>query len=211
MQVHSPSAADVVSLKTYARILTSPHLGGRILPEGLRVTPYEILDYEGTLILSDAQGGRAVFRRTQQIRFLQEGVAAILDHFWGDGVSLTDYANTAGQLADSFSDGGRHHLAIDLARPMHRGEQLAFDVERTALASFSADDEWLETTIDHPIHRLGQRVIFPADRPCQHAELATPDGIIPLQPVRLGDGRTALRFTVPHPKADTPYLVRWHW
>jgi hypothetical protein len=71
------------------------------------VTPYEVLDYQGTLTLIDPEGGRAVFHRTEQIRFVQDGVSAILDHFWGDGVALTDYRNSAGRLAESFSDGDR--------------------------------------------------------------------------------------------------------
>ena len=94
---------------------------------------------------------------------------------------------------------------------MHRGETLAFDVERTAMASFISDEEWLETTIDHPIHRLSQCVVFPLERPCQQAELVVSDRVLPLRPVRRADGSMVLRLTIPHPKVDTPYLVRWRW
>ena len=211
MQASSLSVTDVVSPKAYVDILARPQLGERVLPEGLRISPYEILDYQGTLTLVDPDGGRAVFQRTETIRFLQDGVSAILDHFWGDGVALTDYRNTAGRLAESFSDESRHHLAIALARSTHAGKTLSFEVERTALGSFIQANEWLETTIDHPIRQLGQRIIFPPNRPCQAAELVAGGQTMPLRPVPLDGGRTMLRYAIPNPRPDTPYLVRWRW
>jgi hypothetical protein len=42
----------------------------------------------------------AVFRRVQRIQFQQDGVGAILDHFWGDGVALAAYRTTAGVLKE---------------------------------------------------------------------------------------------------------------
>src|SRR4051812_23477295 len=101
-----PPILDVVSPKVYGLILDSEPLLLRLLPEGPIGSPYEILDYRATLILDDPAGRRATFRRTQRIRFLQEGVAAILDHFWGDGVQLVAYRNTAGSIGDSFKDQG---------------------------------------------------------------------------------------------------------
>jgi hypothetical protein len=206
---HVPT--DIVSAKMYARILTSHGLGPRLLPEGLMTSPYEILDYQGTLTLLDPEGCQAIFNRTQTIRFLQDAVSSILDHLWGDGVSLAHYHNSAGQLSESFRDGDRRHLVIDLARAMRRGETLSFDVERTAMVGFTGDSEWLETTIDHPIHHLGQEIVFPPERPCLWAELVAASMIIPLRPFGTSDGRTRLRFSIPHPEAHTPYLVRWRW
>ncbi len=211
MQSLAAPVIDVVSLKIYARILTSRSLGRRLLPEGLPASPYEILDYQGTLTLLDPHGHQAVFHRTQTIRFLQDGVSAILDPLWGDGISLATYHHSAGRLGESIRDGDRHHLAIDLARPMRRGETLTFDVERTAMVGFTEDSEWLETTIDHPIHRLSQQIVFPRGRPCRGAELAVADLVIPLGPVAGDDGRTMLRYCVPSPESHVPYLVRWRW
>src|SRR3954451_20995355 len=114
MHTLSPPVMDVVSPKAYGHILASGSLGKQILPEGWRISPYEIFGYHGTLTLTDGEGRQAILRRTQQIRFLQEGVSAILDHFWGDGVPLIDYRHTGGQLVDSFKDGDRHHPAVNL-------------------------------------------------------------------------------------------------
>ena len=59
-----------------------------LLPEGILASPYEVLDYDATLTLGDTKGIKADFQRTETVRFLQSGVAGILDHVWGDGVAL---------------------------------------------------------------------------------------------------------------------------
>lgn len=195
----------------YGRLLASRRLGRQLLPGGLTASPYEILDYQGVLTLLDPEGCHAVFRRTQTVRFLQDGVSSILDPLWGDGISLAAYHHSGGQLAENLRDGDRQYLLIDLARSMRRGETLTFDVERTAMVGFTEDAEWLETTIDHPIHRLSQQIVFPRGRPCRAAELAVADLVIPLGPVAGDDGQTMLRYSVPSPESHTPYLVRWRW
>jgi hypothetical protein len=186
-------------------------LRSRQLTAGPIGSPYEILDYHATLVLDDPEGRRATFHRTQRVRFLQDGVSAILDHFWGDGVQLGGYRHSAGPIGDSFKDAGRRHLVINLERPMRRGETLTFGVERTAMVGFTADHEWLETTIDHPIHRLTREIVFPSERPCRSADLVIGDRVMPLEPIRLPDGRTMIRVHVPDPKADTPYTICWSW
>src|SRR4051794_35669641 len=100
----------VVSARAYALMLTSRNLASRLLPEGLFSSPYEVLDYDAQLTLHDARGAWATFWRRQRVRFLQDGVSAILDHAWGAGVVATHYDNSAGSLDDSFVDEGRRHL-----------------------------------------------------------------------------------------------------
>src|SRR3954469_23512602 len=121
---------EIVAVRAYGLLLTSPRLARQVLPEGLICSPYEILDYTATLTLHDAKGARATFERRQRVRFLQDGVSAILDHAWGDGVVMTAYHNDAGRLADWFRDGARRHLVIDLGRRMRKGAWLSFRVER---------------------------------------------------------------------------------
>jgi len=201
----------VVSARVFALLLTSPRLRRLLLPQDPLASPYEVLEYDATLILHDPKGLRATFARRQAVRFLQDGVAAILDHFWGDGVLLTAYHHGAGKVADSFADAGRRHLVIRLRRPMRRGETLAFTVSRRALVGFTQNREWLETAIDHPIRRLRQRILFPRERPCRRAALHYAGVRVPLPVVRLADGRTLVRYALPQARADTPYLVRWAW
>jgi hypothetical protein len=207
----STEPTSVVSPRIYALILTSPRLQQQLLPQGLITSPYVILNYEATLTLHDGEGSVATVERTQQVRFQQTGVAAILDHLWGDGVGLSEYLNSAGMLRESFKDEGRRHLVIGLRRPMAKGERLEFTVQRTARAAFHHDEEWLETTIDHPIARLGQTIIFPRERPCQRAELIYCGEGFPLHVQVAPDGSTQLRVRIPQPKPDVPYLIRWRW
>src|SRR5687768_14877240 len=100
----------IVSPKIYSLILTSPRLKRLLLPEGLLCSPYAVLDYDMTLTLTDESGAEAILRRRQRIQFQQDGVSAILDHFWGDGIIAAAYATTAGRIIDTFKDGARRHL-----------------------------------------------------------------------------------------------------
>jgi hypothetical protein len=174
-------SAQIVSALTYARILTSRRLRRRLLPEGVGTSPYEILDYNVTLNLHDPKGIRATHRRSQRIRFLQNGVSGILDHMWGTGITPTTYYSDAGPLEDSFRDEGRRHLVIGLARSMGKGETLAFEVHRGIMAGFIDGQEWFETTIDHPIRRLRAGVVFPRKRPPGRAWLHHRGARIPLR------------------------------
>jgi len=170
-----------------------------------------VLDYDATLTLDGRRGIRATFARRQTIRFQQDQVGAILDHAWGDGVLLTDYQTDAGTLIDSLSGDGRHHLVVALSRRMDRGDTLSFRVRRTALATFLNHEEWLETTVDHPVRRLRRRIIFPMDRPCQAAALHVAGRMLPLGMQHLADGRTVVTADIPHPIAHLAYTVRWRW
>ncbi|MBA3331134.1 MAG: hypothetical protein H0T39_09740, partial [Actinobacteria bacterium] len=72
-------------------------------------------------------------------------------------------------------------------------------------------DEWLETTIDHPIEQLTREIIFPKERPCRRAALVVGGRVRPLESIRRQDGRSAVRIHIPHPQPDTPYTICWAW
>src|SRR5215213_6940424 len=114
MSAPPPESTLIVSPRIYALILSSPRLKRLLLPEGLICSPYKVLDYDMALTLEDEKGSEAVFRRRQRIQFQQDGVGAILDHFWGDGITAAAYSTTAGRIIDSFKDGTRRHLVIQL-------------------------------------------------------------------------------------------------
>jgi len=183
-----------------------------LLPAGLLVSPYEILDYDATLVLHDPIGERATFQRTQRVKFLQDGVSGILDHSWGDGITLSRYQTDAGSLEDSFEDEGRKHLVIRLKRAMAWGETLKFRVRRTVVEGFLEKSCWVETLIDHPIRRLYRRVVFPKARACRRATWHHYSGYqVPLPIQRLASGKTCVSLDIPRPQANTSYLIRWHW
>ena len=53
---------------------------------------YEVLEYDTTLELKDGKGERAVFRKCQKVRYLQDNVIAYQDQAWGDGKILVNSA-----------------------------------------------------------------------------------------------------------------------
>lgn len=200
----------IVSPKVYALILASPRLKRLLLPEGFICSPYQVLDYEMTLTLEDTRGSAAVLRRRQRVQFQQDGVAAILDHFWGDGI-LVGYQTSAGRVIDSFKDGTRRHLVIELKQPMARGQILEFTVERRVLETFFGTEGWEETTIDHPIRHLSRTIQFPQARPCQMAHLEQLGQVRPLHVFTTPAGATELKVRIPKARTDTPYIIRWTW
>ena len=203
--------SSVVSPRIFELILTSPRLADAVMPGGADSSPYEVLDYDATLTLDDVWGRVATFRRQQRVRFLQDGVAAIMDHAWGAGIILTSYHHSAGAIEDSFRDEGKRHLVIGLKRAMKRGEELQFRVERRAMESFTTENGVLETTIDHPIRRLSRAVIFPKHRPVQMASYddGTMQARLPI--FNRPDGRTMVGFALSTPRPNTIYTIRWRW
>lgn len=163
------------------------------------------------VVLDDPEGVRAKFHRTQRIRFLQDGVAGILDHVWGDGVLLTYYHNDAGNLEDWFNEEGRQHLVIGLKRAMRQGETLTFSVSRTSMVTFPNDEEWLETTIDHPVKRVRCDIVFPKDRPCRRATFAYQGYEIALPVRSVGGGKTSICFELSEPSPHVLSMIRWTW
>ena len=208
---HPHDPADLVSAAVYARILRAPRLRRRLLPEGLVPGPYAVLDYDATLVVHDPGGMRATFGRRQRVRFTQDGVSAVLDHLWGDGVQLAGYRHSAGVIEGSLRDGRRRHLVVGLRRPMARGETLTFAVERLALAAFTEAEEWVETVVDHPVGRLRRTVVFPAGRPPRAAVLEVGDQRLPLAIHRRPTGQTAVQVRITRPLAHRPYVIRWSW
>jgi hypothetical protein len=209
--IQAPSRwRTLLSTDVYGKILHSPDLSERLLPDGLARSPYRVLDYRAVLELHDVAGTHATFHRVQRVQFLQP-VSAVLDHFWGDGVGLSFYRNSAGTVEEILRDGDRYHLVIELPRRMRRGEILEFEVERAAMAMFAGEAEWVETRVDHPTRQLSRVVVFPKDRPALVASLIQDGQELPL-PVHTDlDGRTFVAARISRPPADTPYLVRWRW
>lgn len=203
--------APVISPKIMAVIASSPRLKRRLFPQSLFLAPYRVLDYDATLVLRDKKGSVATFQRVEKVEFQQDGVRAILDHFWGDGVTVAEYRNTAGWLGDSLRDEGRRHLIIGLKQPASRGQVLTFQVERTAMTGFTQEHEWLETTLNHPAERLTRSVIFPKGRPCRAASLFYEDRVFPLRVKEISGGRTQVGVRITRPKHGMPYVVRWAW
>jgi len=206
-----PDHSDVISTSVYGLILTTPTLARRLIPQGLVPSPYEVLDYTANITLHDPEGLHATVERTERIRFLQDGVSAILDHAWGDGVVLTAYQTDAGQIERTLRDDGKRHLLIGLKRRMRRGEVFEFKVVRKLVAAVTENQEWLETVIDHPVRQFTCNLIFPKSRPCRSASLVVGTGNTVIPVIKGSDGRTLIHFHQTAPSPLLPYILQWSW
>jgi|SRR3990170_5117419 len=52
---------------------------------------YEVLDYGIRLELKDPEGKRALVRKREKIKYLQNNIIAFQDQAWGDGKILQNY------------------------------------------------------------------------------------------------------------------------
>jgi hypothetical protein len=177
---------------------------------------YEVLDYEATLEMMDAQGEKAKLTRHEVIRFLQDNVVAIHDHAWGEGELFAEYHCQPGVPVDFYQDGSKHNILISLRETKNRGDVIHLWVERVIKNGFLQQDEWLETETDHWTEHLKLAVIFPQERPCQRATLTqrSRNETIALDGRHfflLSDGRQQLTWETNHPKLNDLYTVKWHW
>jgi hypothetical protein len=211
MSSPDPDPSDVISPEAYELIMRSPDLRLALMPEGLVPSPYRILSYDATLTLMDPDGKFASFERTQRVMFQQDGVTALLDHFWGDGITAAQYSTTAGPLGRLFTDSGRRHLMIELPRPMMRGDVFEFGTERIMMEAFQRENEYFEVTIDHPIVRLGCVLLFPRERPCLQAAILIDGRYRSLEIADLPGGKSFVRLEIPNAEPHTVYRVEWQW
>jgi hypothetical protein len=207
----APTTIEIISPRGYTWLLGDPWLRRAVIPGGLLTSPYEILDYRSILMLHDPEGMRATFMREQAVRFLHDGVTAILDHAYGHGVLASDYEHSAGRLDGSYKDEAWRHFVIALRHKMRRGDVLQFRVRRQAKAGFLKSEGWLETTLDHRIASLRPSIVFPKDRPCRRAALEVAGRRLRLPIVRRKDAGTVVHVTIPHPLPFVRYTIRWRW
>ena len=52
---------------------------------------YEVINYDSTLEILDTDGKKAVFSKTEEVKFLQNNIIAFQDQAWGDGKILLNY------------------------------------------------------------------------------------------------------------------------
>ena len=181
-------------------------------PEGL----YEILAYESTLELADAQGKLATVSKRQRIRFLQNDIAAFQDIVYGDGDIFAGYAATPGVAADYYRDGDRWHVLISLRATKNRGDEEEFLLTRTIAEGFTREEEWWEVELRHPTHWLRLTLVFPQDRPCRRAGLTqrSTRRTWVLGPECLStrpDGRKQLRWETRNVRSLEVFTVHWQW
>ena len=125
---------------------------------------YEVLEYESTLELVDRKGEKAIFKKRQKVRYLQDNIIAYMDQAWGDGQFLADYRCSPGAAVDQYRFGHKTYILISLREVKHRGDADEFYIERMIKNGFLRQQEQWETDINHPTRKVAIRLVFPKGR-----------------------------------------------
>lgn len=206
---------DAFSLDRISLVLDLAQRLRRILCSGPNEL-YEILDYAASVELLDTTGRRAVFKKRQRVRFLQDNIIALEDYAWGDGNILVDYRCTPGVVVDKYREGDRWNILISLRETRGAGDIEEFHIERTEKNTFTKTEEWLQTEIRHRTRRLRMSIIFPRKRRCRRAVLVqrkfNRTTVLGLEHFgTLPDGRQLITWKTSHVDAYDIYTLKWLW
>ena len=177
---------------------------------------YEILDYDSTLELLDVKGKNAIFKKRQQVKFLQNYISTFQDYVWGDGEIFADYKCSPGRVVDRYQEGDRWNILISLRETKNSGDIEDFYIERTVKNTFTKEEEWRQIEIRHKTRHLKNSIIFPKQRYCKRAVLQqrSRHRTIVLGPEffsKMPDGRQKLTWETRKIRHFEIYTIRWTW
>lgn len=177
---------------------------------------YEVLDFESTLELLDRRGERAVYRKREKVKYLQDYIIAYQDQAWGDGDILLNYRCKPGVAVDRYTPGRTAHILISLHDVKYRGDIDEFKIEWGIQKGFLRNQELWETEISHRTKHLKTQLIFPKTRPPQRVSINENlhRRSYPLDREsisQLPDGRWLASWETDHPKLHECYTLCWEW
>lgn len=177
---------------------------------------YEVLEHHTTVELADPNGEVAVVEKRQTVRFLQDHVAALTDHAWGDSEIFAEHDCRPGLPVDLYKDGSRHTVLISLREAKSRGDILKFRIRRKILRGFLKPNECWETEVYHRTRHLSVAIIFPPGRRCRRATITqrSTSKTVTLGPEHfhfLANGRRQLTWEIHKPRIHDRYSLKWRW
>lgn len=177
---------------------------------------YEVLEFEHTLELCDAQGHKAIYHKRETVRLLQDHVAAYVDQAWGRGEIFAEYRCSPGTPVDHYRCGHRHCVLISLREIKRRGDEFRIAIDRTILNGFDVETGWSETMVRHKTRQFRIAVVFPVERSPKNVELVevnrnrtTHLGATNTQ--TLPDGRREVYWETEKPTLFETYTLKWTW
>ena len=178
--------------------------------------PYEILEYNTALELLSRTGKKAVFRKQQRVRFLQDNVIAFQDYAWGEGEIFAEYKCAPGVVVDRYQDGDRWNVLISLRSSKQRGDVEEFNIERRVKDGFTKKAEWRQVEIRNPTRHLRMSVVFPRTRHCRKAVLVQRSNhrsctLNSSHFHALPDGRQEVRWQTAKVPPLEVYTLKWWW
>ncbi len=126
-----------------------------------------MLDFEHTLEPCDTRGKKAVYRKRETVRFLQDFVTAYEDQAWGKGQIFAEYRCSPGVPVDRYQDGDKVRVLISLRETKRCGDVMQIAIDRVVRNGFVVSEGWSETDVSYRMKRLKIGVIFPKGRHCK--------------------------------------------
>jgi len=179
-------------------------------------SPYEVISYESTLELHDAEGKHATFTKREEVRYLQNNIIAYQDQAWGDGEILVDYRCTPGEAVDCYRTGHKWHVLISRREVKNKGDTDVYNIEWQIRNGFLKPTGYWETHITHPTKQAEIHIVFPKERHPKHiCFLETNRRRSRQMPMdnrcKLPDGRCRIIWQVKNPRLHETYLIQWEW
>ncbi len=177
---------------------------------------YEVLEHEGTLEIKDKSGKRALVRKRQRVRYLQDNVIAYNDQAWGDGEILVNYRCTPGKKVDRYRAGHKDVVLVSLREIKKRGDVDEFNIEWEHRNGFlKAVEEW-GTEVNHRTKQLKIQIIFPKARKPHNIALVEylRRRTRPLNQEairKLPDGCWLVSWQTNRPRLYEQYSFKWEW
>jgi hypothetical protein len=178
------------------------------------VGAYEVLIYRVELELLDACGKRAIYRKHQKLRFLQNDVVSYVDTLWGDGKIFEGYRTSYGFPVDAYQVGHRHRVLISFRETKNKGDEQGIHIEREIVDGFTQEFEALQTEIYHRVKYLEVSIIFPAERQPKIVRLMQSSKQQTLSQKyfhTIADGRMKVTWQTKYPRIHDTYTLRWQW
>ena len=177
---------------------------------------YKLLRTENTWDLCDPQGNKVIGTKKRKVRFLQDEVLAMHDHYESPG-RISAFESLAPRQYDQVDDfvvGGKQYFLISLRRFWRRNEETEIEFRRTLEGSFTNPRESVSVTVEEEVDELVMTVIWPdahtpsrvfLERNRQQDEEFDPEKL-----PRNEEGRCYLHRTfVPH-RGDR-ISITWDW
>jgi hypothetical protein len=177
---------------------------------------YEVLEHAVTLELQDKNGRRALVRKRQRVRYLQNNIIAYQDQAWGDGEILVNYRCSPGKVVDLYRPGQKTFLLISLRETKHRGDVDEFNIRWRMRNGFLRETELWGTEVNHKTKQLRIRVIFPRSRPPRRVWVIESlrrrkRRLGEKSQTRLRDGRWLVVWETQKPRLNEQYQLQWEW
>ena len=184
--------------------------------ENFRKGMYEVLNYEAILELKDKSGRRAIVRKYEKIRYLQNNIIAYQDQAWGDGKILINYRCTPGFPVDKYRSGFKNYVLISLREVKNRGDVDDFHINWDINRGFLKHKGFWASEINHFTDKLKMRVIFPKTRPPLHAIVLEKNRQWTLTLnkdafLHLPDGKWEVTWEQDRPRLYEQYILSWEW